>query len=182
MKYRIINVKKIQLPCRPRAQSNLLDSSHFLLMFKDKHNNNKCEKTFAQVVFWWKKIYISRFRLKFLFLYSIVISISSVPRSSNVLQLKTTLKLGNPSLSENTRGWTLNNWTLVTHNFWVFLSIIYYYILAIPINSRWILILGNSLFIIPDFPNPSIHYFFLLFNPVIYYSLFIFSFHPRKFM
>lgn len=97
---------------------------------------------------------------------------------------KNNTKIRNPSLSENTRGWTLNNWTLVTHNFWVFLSIIYYYIvlLAIPISSRWILILGNSLFIIPDFPNPSIHYFFLLFNPVIYYSLFIFSFHPRKFM
>ena len=49
---------------------------------------------------------------------------------------KNNTKIRNPSLSENARGWTLNNWTLVTHNFWVFLSIIYYYILAIPINSR----------------------------------------------
>ena len=48
---------------------------------------------------------------------------------------KNNTKIRIPSLSENTRGWTLNNWTLVTHNFWVFLSSSYSYQLSLNIDS-----------------------------------------------
>ena len=67
--------------------------------------------------------------------------------------------------------WKLNNLTSAIHySLGVSFNYSWLVLLFIPFSSCWLLIIHNSIFIIPDFPNPNIHYSLFIF---IRYSLFI---------
>ena len=58
------------------------------------------------------------------------------------------------------RGWKLNNWASIIHYF--FGCFFQWFI----ISSCWLLIICNSLFIVPDFPDPNLHYSFFILIPL----------------